>query len=74
VITDAGELGREVSIECGSLVAEYRGRKRGCRLDEPGQLRQDPAMPYGELMESVQLESGVGQYLGSGSALPRRWS
>lgn len=66
------EAGREVGVECGSMVADYRGRKEGRRPDKPGELGQAPAMFGNELLVPSRLEPGVGQDLQIGPTLLRQ--
>jgi hypothetical protein len=47
-------------------------REERCRPDEPSQLGQRPPVLDRELARSGQLESGVGQHLGIGPALPHQ--
>jgi len=47
------EPGREIGIERGSPVAEYRGRKERRRPDVPGEFRQAPAVLDRELTASA---------------------
>ena len=64
------KAGREIGVECVTLAAEYPGRQKRRRPDEPGQLRQAPAVLDGELTVRDRLESGTRQHLEIRAALP----
>jgi hypothetical protein len=78
IVAVVAEAGREIGIECGGLVTEYHGRKKGRRPDKPGQCRYGPAVLDGKLVTSGQLESSIAVHLGVGPAYPRlfpaRWN